>query len=93
MKTLLYCTKAKPYLYEVDAESGSKYFVENKDYWEDNPKMNGLVCFECECEEAFDISKVVQTNKNLSFKIRDVYDTEEVTLYLYLKTASTLKQI
>lgn len=55
--------------------------------------LNGSVCFECETEEAFDISKVVQTNKNLSLKIRDVYDTEEVTLYRGLKTALTLKQI
>lgn len=55
--------------------------------------LNGSVCFECDCKEAFDISKVVQTNKNLSLKIRNVYDTEEVTLYRGLKTALTLKQI
>lgn len=55
--------------------------------------LNGKVCFECDCKEAFDISKVVQTNKNLSLKIRHVYDTEEVTLFRGLKTALTLKQI
>ena len=85
----LYCTKAKPWLYyDEQKEKYALRYGKRKD-----TDLNGTVCFKCECNEAFDISKVVQTNKNLSLKIRGVYDTEEVMLYRGLKTALTLKQI
>jgi hypothetical protein len=92
MKILIYCTKAKPYL-SKDIVSSGKYVLSNTKNYFNRGDLNGLVCFECECNEVFDISKVVQTNKNLSLKIRGVYDTEEVMLYRGLKTALTLKQI
>lgn len=52
MKALIYVCKAKPFLYEVDAANGPHYFTEDIDYGNDNPKLNGLVPFECECNEA-----------------------------------------
>ena len=89
VKAYLYCANAKPYLTKV-VESGRYSTVGKKDmrtlgYATEGElkeaSLNGTVCFECDCKEAFDISKVVQTNKNLSLKIRGVYDTEEVMLY------------
>ena len=105
MKLLLGCTKAGPFLVRTESIVNDTYklfdtLLEADKYQRSlNPDMasaqilNGSVCIECDCKEAFDISKVVQTNKNLSLKIRHVYDTEEVTLYRGLKTALTLKQI
>jgi hypothetical protein len=105
MKLLLGCTKAGPFLVRTESIVNDTYelfdtLLEVDKYQRSlNPDMasaqilNGSVCIECDCNEVFDISKVVQTNKNLSLKIRGVYDTEEVMLYRGLKTALTLKQI
>ena len=98
MKCYLYCTHPrnnKDFLILGDHNKyvcGSPIVNHGHGQYMETP-LNGKICFECECKEAFDISKVVQTNKNLSLKIRNVYDTEEVMLYRGLKTALTLKQI
>ena len=95
---LIYVTKAKPYL-SLDLNPQRKTYGlyrlckhpdPSKD-GEDDQDLNGLVCFECECKEAFDISKVVQTNKNLQI-LRKVYNTEEMTFYQG-KTGLTLEQM
>jgi len=96
---LIYVTKAKPFL-SLDLNPQSKTYrlyrlSEHPDpskKGEDDQDLNGLVCFECECKEAFDFSEVVNTNTNLSLKIRNVFESEEVS-FRGLKTALTLKQI
>jgi len=37
MKAYIYCTQAKPFLYEGDTDKGPRYFIDNKDYKNDNP--------------------------------------------------------
>ena len=53
MKTYIYCTQTKPFLYEGDTDKGPRYFSDNKDYKNDNPKLNGSIVAECDVKEAF----------------------------------------
>jgi len=53
MKAYIYCTQTKPFLYEGDTDKGPRYFSDNKDYKNDNPKLNGSIVAECDVNEAF----------------------------------------
>lgn len=53
MKAYIYCTQTKPFLYEGDTDKGPRYFSDNKDYKNDNPKLNGSIVAECDVKEAF----------------------------------------
>ena len=53
MKAFIYCTQTKPFLYEGDTDKGPRYFSDNKDYKNDNPKLNGSIVAECDVKEAF----------------------------------------
>jgi hypothetical protein len=68
-KVLLYCTKKKPYLFEnyTDKVTWDKVFARKFGEWNrfmligakpdyigsGNYYLNGFVCFECDCKEAF----------------------------------------
>ena len=70
-KVLLYCTKKKPYLFEnyTDKVTWDKVFARKFGEWNrfmligakpdyigsGNYYLNGFVCFECDCKEAFNI--------------------------------------
>lgn len=61
-KVLLYCTKAKPLLINFPFLNGDKiqrfWTVKNNDGKDKYQHvLNGFVCFECECNEVFDMAK------------------------------------
>lgn len=59
MKLLLYCSKAKPYLYP---HFNNLYFTKNKDFG--NVKLNGKIVAECDFEvEEIEYSLIVADNK------------------------------
>ena len=60
----LYCTKAKPFL---GKEIHGKYALYKRDYG----SLNGTVCFECECKEAFKYDFVHRSGDSSNFYIRD----------------------
>ena len=91
---LIYCCMGGKSLYKNYLSGKGEFVLAAKRNVPPRAKvLNGTVCFECDCREAFDFSKVVQENKTLSLKVRNVYDTEEMTFYRGLKTGLTLKQI
>ena len=71
MKAFIYCTQTKPFLYEGDTDKGPRYFSDNKDYKNDNPKLNGSIVAECDCKEAFKYDFIHQSGDLSNFYIRD----------------------
>jgi hypothetical protein len=71
MKAFIYCTQTKPFLYEGDTDKGPRYFSDNKDYKNDNPKLNGSIVAECEVKEAFKYDFVHRSGDSSNFYIRD----------------------
>ena len=72
-KILIYVCKAKPYLSkrckDLDGD-GSPYLLGITEY-DRNTTLNGLVCFECECKEAFKYDFVHRSGDSSNFYIRD----------------------
>ena len=71
MKAYIYCTQTKPFLYEGDTDKGPRYFSDNKDYKNDNPKLNGSIVVECDVKEAFKYDFVHRSGDSSNFYIRD----------------------
>jgi hypothetical protein len=71
MKAFIYCTQTKPFLYEGDTDKGPRYFSDNKDYKNDNPKLNGSIVAECDVKEAFKYDFVHRSGDSSNFYIRD----------------------
>ena len=70
MKILIYCTKAKPYL-SIDIVSSGKYVLSNTKNYFNRGDLNGVVCFEGDCKEAFKYDFVHRSGDSSNFYIRD----------------------
>ena len=76
MKVLIYCTMAKPLLINFPFLNGDKiqrfWTVKNNDGKDKYQHvLNGFVCFECDCKEAFKYDFVHRSGDSSNFYIRD----------------------
>lgn len=76
MKLLLYCTKAKPYLFEnvkCLKDVGNEYYTYNNNKYLEDKTLNGKIVIECDfdVEEIFGISRGTNQPDKYDFKWKD----------------------